>query len=475
MSPDDFRVSVVLSGRKNPHDPDTTPLERGLVRLMVNGISRQQHLDSVENGDFGALEDIKGLNLTYPSPHRNKIFSAIIAERRRNVNLEEFLRKGDRTPPAGSPFFAGRTEQLTSFAHALTETTEYGGVDETLVCQGAPGAGKTAIAKECAALAARRSNDHVVVQVTPGVFDSARDFVRIIDEAVSQGSVLGRIKKIAGVGLGIHADGNDEPTVQRLFDDWQKAWAGKTIAVLVDEAQNIENSTAARRIVQMIHAGPIKSRILLACFGLSDTEQKLDQLGIPRLSDNRMHNLGSLSPEAVALSVGLAFDSFEVRGPDSQRAKWTAEIVRASHGWPQHLTILVKAALSELHAHDMDFQGASLRSAMRVGNERKLVYYAKRLEKVGHSLAACQAVVARLKEKPHLSSHEIEKAAGSCLPAGEAPLQGFLTEAIHAGVLSRVGPDHYSVPIPSFARYIREGGAPVLQEESDSMPSPMDL
>ena len=279
MSPDDFRVSVVLPGRKNPHDPDATPLKRGLVRLTADGISRQQHLDSVENGDFGALEDIKGLDLTYPSPDRNKIFNTIIAERRRNVDLEGFLRKGDRTPPGGSPFFAGRTEQLTSFAHALTETTEQGGVDETFVCQGAPGAGKTAIAKECAALAARRSHDHVVVQVTPGVFDSARDFVRIIDEAVLQGSVLGRIKKIAGVGLGIHADGNDEPTVQRLFDDRQKAWAGKIIVVLVDEAQNIENSTAARRIVQLIHAGPIKSRVLLACFGLSDTEHRIGPIG----------------------------------------------------------------------------------------------------------------------------------------------------------------------------------------------------
>ena len=71
-------------------------------------------------------------------------------------------------------------------SEALELTAEEGGgcgKDETLLFQGPPGAGKTALLEECAVLAAARANP-VVVRVQVDEFGSVHGLVQAIDAAV---------------------------------------------------------------------------------------------------------------------------------------------------------------------------------------------------------------------------------------------------------------------------------------------------
>ena len=66
------------------------------------------------------------------------------------TELDQFIHGDDRQHKGPTPFFAGRERELNSFLNAL-EFAKQGDVKgKTLVYQGAPGAGKTALLEECA-------------------------------------------------------------------------------------------------------------------------------------------------------------------------------------------------------------------------------------------------------------------------------------------------------------------------------------
>ena len=407
--------------------------------------------------------------------------------------LDAFLRGTDRSEGRRTPFFSGRKRELARFADALDCVAEEQIGGQTYVCQGAPGAGKSALAEECAALVAERADGSsrpvpppapgttradeqgrkptthwAVVRASPARLDSADGLIGAIDAAIRAGGrsrfgpAIGEAARAlserggtAG-GVGIGPRPLRELDVQSRFEARKEAWRGAVVVVLVDEAQNVPVSSRTRAIVQCLHAGEHGSRILLACFGLSDTAQTLRRLGISRLGAGRRHELASLSKEEAAASIDAAFDAFGVRGAPADRARWVEALAATSQGWPQHLRNATREALLELKANSMDLARSSLERAVAAGEDANREYYEDRLEGVSRWIPAYRRIAARLEDAgaTRLSDEQIEAAIGPELRKRDTSYEAFLEEAIHAGVLSwsRGG---YVIPIPSFVSHIR--------------------
>ena len=165
----------------------------------------------------------------------------------------------------------------------------------------------------------------------------------------------------------------------------EDAWKEKIIVLLVDEAQNIpgeEESTEVRAITSYLHSSARAARILLACFGLGDTQDKLAAVGVSRLAINRVATLQPLTIAQARESISRVFAACGAQGPVVERARWIDALAELSQGWPQHMRVVASAALEELSVHGMDVTQTSLAQALRAGTAAKIQYYEARLSAV---------------------------------------------------------------------------------------------
>ena len=159
---------------------------------------------------------------------------------------------------------------------------------------------------------------------------------------------------------------------------------------LVDEAQNLPDSTYVEAHLDALHGGITgRTSVVLACFGLANTTERLHELGLSRLADGHVKSIGPL-PDADAertvkgtLEIALApytFDNGQCN--ESRRKAWVdaaaAAILAESANFPQHLTngcrVLARIVLDKGIENSPPIE--QLRNQCR---ERKHAYYNARL------------------------------------------------------------------------------------------------
>ena len=419
-------------------------------------------------------------------------------------HLEQFIHGDDRQHSGPTPFFVGRRKELSSFLNAL-EFAKQGDVKgKTLVYQGAPGAGKTALLEECALRATANEAEEaqpedkavIAVELQPEQLTSVDGLFNEVHATVKQNkpqvakSAERFLRDLAdrgitvqgfGIGAGIGPRRREDLDPVSKFKELEKAWSDLIIVLLVDEAQSIPATDVSSAIVKYLHAGTKASTILLACYGLSDTTDKLVELGISRASLARVHNLSTLTtPSAMTMqsegsvaNVGWesgeqsapseaervlikTFKAFGVKGDGAEQMQWITALADMSRGWPQHLRILSQAALQELGNHGLDLTRAFVDRALEQGSLGMREYYAARLVTTRRWQAACREVARQLEGYGWLPEEDIERIVASFVQRRQSSFDAFLATAVHAGVLSPVSDKGYTVPIPSFADYLRE-------------------
>ncbi len=221
--------------------------------------------------------------------------------------LETWLDQTDRAEVGREPFFRGRDAEFDVFRRAAgsLDAGMVGG--GTMVFQGAPGAGKSALMAECMEAVRRHSTPEapwVAVAIRPETLRSAVDvMMRLIEatnaesERLSQmapGTVAGKFEKlletgrqlygelsargigVAGVSVGGRpeaggSEGADIPA-ERVFRDAAPLLGDFHLVVLVDEAQNTPVSETTRGVMDCLHNPPAGIPLVAAFFGLSDTQ-----------------------------------------------------------------------------------------------------------------------------------------------------------------------------------------------------------
>jgi len=380
-------------------------------------------------------------------------------------NRENYIRAGDRARAGPDPYFVGRESEIAMFLQALELTAANNGngsagKDETLLVQGPPGAGKTALLEECAALAAQRP-DCAVVRVLPEELGSARGLIEAIDRAVGVPAPtrLGRALHERGwqVGpVGVPPSPARPESMAALMKTHEGAWKDRVILLLVDEAQNIpSNASQARAVISYLHGACRKARILLACCGLGNTQDKLAELGVSRLARERLTTLQPLAVEQAEESLRRVFSTCGVAGAAGERQRWLKTLASLSLGWPQHLRAIAAVALEHLAARRMNVSDGSLDAVAQAAREARERYYDQRLSGVALWRPAYREIAEALRraEAPHLRLDRIAEIARTHLARWNEPLHTFIANSLRAGVLGAEN-SRYSIPIPSFADHL---------------------
>ncbi len=213
----------------------------------------------------------------------------------------------------------------------------------------------------------------------------------------------------------------------------ESAWKHQLIVLLVDEAQNIPaDSAQARAVISYLHSGARKARILLACYGLGNTQNKLAELGVSRLACSRLTTLQPLAVEQARESISRVFSSCGVAGPAPDR-------------W-----------LEALAARGMNLSASSLEAVIQAGRAARKRYYDQRLSGVMLWLPVYREIAEALRRAnaSHLRLDQIAEIACPHLARWDLSLEEFLSRTLRAGVLGNQD-SRYSIPILSFADHLR--------------------
>ena len=281
--------------------------------------------------------------------------------------------RGDRDSP---PVFAGRESELALLSAAI-RAVQRNEVGRTVVVEGVPGAGKTSLLSEHAGrlLSTSDLGDPPVIPVPllPDDLDAPpAAIVRIIDEQFREFEASNewsrrKNRTIKGATLLGHMlfaaftkkDIRDFRPSATAPDHLPRALADyiafrfdrrdSAIALLVDEAQNLNDTPQVRAHLRRLHAGIKGSvQVHLACFGLANTTDRLRALGLSRLASGHARRIGALSDEeamqTVSGTLNMAFANHEF-GPGSFdetcRNRWidsaAATILSESANFPHHL------------------------------------------------------------------------------------------------------------------------------------------
>lgn len=290
-------------------------------------------------------------------------------------SLARLAKSSDRASPT---VFVGREDEFTLLDDAVrgVQRNESG---HTVLIQGVPGAGKTALLNEYATRLLTRPADLdaekpiIPVPLQPGTIDRTpaaivQEIDRQFREFEGSDEWRGRANKAAS-GASLLGNALFAAFTRREFNDFRPSARSpdslpialedyvafrfdrreSTIVLLVDEAQNLPDTARVRDHLGVLHGG-IKghTQVLLACFGLENTTDRLRELGLSRLATGHTRSIGVLSDEEAkqtvtgTLAAALAELSFADDSPgNARRSRWiaaaAATILAESANFPHHL------------------------------------------------------------------------------------------------------------------------------------------
>ena len=289
-------------------------------------------------------------------------------------SLTRLAETSDRVSPT---VFVGRDDEF-DLLDAAVRAVRRGEVGRTVVVSGVPGAGKTALLNEYATrLAGAEKDDDGPVIPVPLRFDEIDAppiaLMQAMDRQLAAlhepGSWRGKPNRLASkaswMGNALSAIATKKnfrefPPSAQAPNSLDAALAdyaltrfdvkSSTFVLLVDEAQNLADTKQVKSYLSAMHNGVNgDAKVLLACFGLGNTEQRLVDLGLSRLSRDHARSIGPLSSddakEAVrgTIEVALSAHTFG-KGSAGQRRReqWinaaTNAILSQSANFPHHLT-----------------------------------------------------------------------------------------------------------------------------------------
>ena len=252
--------------------------------------------------------------------------------------LERLAEIGDRTAPV---VFAGRAAEFALLESAV-RGVQRGENGRTVVVQGVPGVGRTALRDEFAArsLAHDANDGKAVIPVKLNASSLGFRPTAIMEQ-------VGKVFR-APESSDCWATSRAPDSLGVVLDDYVSQRLGRrgsTIVLLVDEAQNLPDTPKVRTHLEELHNdGAGETPMMLACFGLGNTVDRLADLGLSRLARGHARTIGALSNEEARQAVVgtledvLACHTFDER----ERSKWISDAANAiledSGNFPHHLT-----------------------------------------------------------------------------------------------------------------------------------------
>lgn len=332
---------------------------------------------------------------------------------------------------------------------------------------GAPGAGKTQLGRKFAAEARRREGvDARCLFVEPELLVGHLDLFMAIGEALDSGDAFREAAEIdtrtvnRGGGIGPvkanvaqeHVRHTGEFAALLRASSATKAWAGKALALVVDELQGVQ--PAGMAALRVMHQGLHGCPILLVGIGLQHTPRVLanpadGSAGISR--PGMKLRLGSLSDSEAVEAVELGMEALA----HSIDGHCAVALAAASHGFPQHIHGYLEGACQAIEEHGALGSAAALATAMKVGDGRRKDYYNGRLGALApRNRAAMSGVAAMMRTAGTTELTWLDAVACAERTPGVNG-EAAVDDAIRHGVLTEDEEGNLSFGIPSFHSHMQ--------------------
>ncbi len=417
-------------------------------------------------------------------------------------DLDALRRFSELPDREATPYFGGRADEIGLVARALNRIREQareghwrpsGG--ETILFQGAPGAGKSSLLHHLVRSWRGAGRDApVVVDTEAPHYADERALALHVAEAVDpalaaqfRSSVTTHSSTTKSLGAGIPgvATGNAEaetgrhaasapaePSLANVGKALSKS--GRCIALILDEAQDLEgfDADSVRPVISKLHKGSHGGSFLAVFAGLAHSHSVLQDRGISRFSRGRDRTLAALSVDDAVETVHLMLGECRILGDQETKRQWAHALANESCGWPQHLHVAMQALAAQLlaastpgqlEAVDSGFGAAVLRESALARDE----YYERRIDE---PLAGARQLVAetfrrigdgatRDEALGHIRAAARPGGGSHALPRGHDETM-LLDRMIRRGLLQLTRTKMLACPIPSLRDYIERMAQP---------------
>ncbi len=369
-------------------------------------------------------------------------------------------------------FFCGRKQEKAAANRALKMVRMGETEGNTVVFQGAPGAGKTSLIRH---LKEQFRSEHCdVAHLIGAKLDQPEialyEVLEQIEPALAEKLKGSHTSTVQGqLGIGGSGGGMSDskttlpiviPTVRQLMG--LRTDPNKPLVLFMDEAQNVraDEDNGRSSVLEELHQGGIGCVFLIAG-GLSNTEKVLDDRGISRPADGHVITLQPLSREEVLDAVELFLHNriFAIDRDDTDTTALHALIVNESMGWPQHLNNALRSLGEELIRTQGRLSACDLDAVQQNSQARRNEYYNSRTHSIPNKVLA--ELVTTVPKNKGVDALEIIKAihrAYQTEPMLEEnwPKKDVFHNLVHKGVLQDDGNKKLIIPIPSMYDYIKE-------------------
>ena len=411
--------------------------------------------------------------------------------------MQKFARPKDR---GRARYFVGRTDICQKIqGHLQKSITDWQEkkptlpwADQTTLLQGAPGAGKSALLAHLAGTLPDAVQSHRplrVCRLSVADLAAADDWQKRLAEALQPGSkekmeTMSAAQVSGGVKLfGLQVGG--QVTEQQPQLTWERLRTAyhknprdfHPVLLVIDEVQNVrqDQEDAIARQLAYFHEAPDQLPVFPLYGGLGYTRDQFMELGLSRLTRERVHTLPCLREvdchDATARFLGDG--EFGIQYSKNHLIGWQKRIADWSHGWPQHLTIALQELAAGI-ARDSDhrLETVSCEQVFNKVQTGKADYYENRLKnnKLENRDKLAELGVLRVasgqRPPPTIANVSVALAQlaeglgtqnpSFALPDGYSG-QKFAKAMLEAGLLHKNEKRQLEVPIPSLVTYILDG------------------
>ncbi len=356
----------------------------------------------------------------------------------------------DRGP---ARYFYGRTRILYDFNDLLRLALTENDARTTILIQGPPGAGKTALLEEMALDALEDQWD--VFEINYDDLHNPAQMAQTLGKPYvsSKQDAFGTDVKVVGTEHSKEVAGDS--SVSRVLE---KMNPKKGILLILDEAQYVgrffdtSNESAVASTLNRLHNGKLPHPVILLAAGLGMSKASFGKLGVSRFKGGCFVELGALGNESerAVIRDWLTKEG----GAKSDPTVWMDAIAQKTHGWPQHFTAYGDAAARQIQHDHGEMTSAGLDTVHRVGAKRREAYYKQLTENISRKERSSLAgLLINVAPADQLDREDTEEFLSRYLGPDKA--KDLFRRATEKGVLhSHDGA--YSIPIPSMQTWLLE-------------------
>ncbi len=356
-------------------------------------------------------------------------------------------------------YFHGRERQLNSFKNLLSKTVK-NGMGSSVLIQGAPGIGKSALI-DVYEKHAKTKGWHTVELNTESLYNPKELFRRL-----SQNKNAQELETTFGLDLKVFKVGFIPKSSEETKVLNESMIRSQPTLLVLDEAQTLEdlllhqNKNKITTFLNTFHNFKSQKGFILLLGGLSTTKEILRQFGISRFNPQCVQYLSHLEPNAERQIIDDWLKK-EIQTP-SDTMLWIHAITKRTHGWPRHVISYCHAICNLLKVQE-PLTSQKLKAVLAYGDELKAVYYEQRCNGIDYEIR--QLIASTIDQLPQwFFKKEVIKQflKEFSIEESEKLYQTILSKGIIE--VNRKG--LYSVPIPSLRSFLIREYGPVIKQDS---------